>query len=228
MTKSFHLVIIFTLVSARIYAQKNFEPETHLGIKLGFNNSSVRFDPTVEQNFRQGFIGGISFKHIEQKNLGIQVELNFLQAGWGENLDDGTDYRRRLNYMQLPVMTHVNFGDQTKFFLNIGPYVGYLLSENESTNSFSKADTSDYYGTKVQNRFDFGLTGGLGVSKSTLIGQFQLEGRGTFGLTSLYEIDRENDLASSQNLMVEISLTYFIDPKLLYSKSRKTTKRVSE
>jgi len=228
MIKSFHLAIILTLVAVRIYSQNTFEPETHLGVKLGFNNSSLRFDPTVEQNFHPGFIGGISFKHIEQKSLGIQIELNFVQAGWGENLEDGADYSRRLNYMQLPVMTHVNFGNQTKFFLNIGPYVGYLLSENESTNNFSKADSNSYYGTEVQNRFDFGLAAGLGASKSTLIGQFQLEGRGTFGLTSLYEIDRKNGLASSQNLAVEISLTYFIDPKLLHSKSSKTAERVSE
>ena len=220
------LVITLTLATAKMFSQNTFEPETYFGIKLGLNNSSIRFDPTVEQNFYSGFVGGVSFKHIEQKSLGIQIELNFVQGGWSENLDDGNNYRRRLNYMQLPVMTHVNFGDQTKFFVNLGPYVGYLMNEEESVNNFNEADSSIYYGAEVQNRFDFGITAGLSASRSTQVGQFQLEGRGTFGLTNLYDIDRKNDLASSQNLMVEISLTYFIDPRLLNSTLRKTIERV--
>lgn len=194
------------------YGQNSFKPETHVGIKMGANMSSVRFDPTIDQNIKIGFIGGLSFKHIQEKNLGIQLELNFMQAGWDEKLETSKSYSRRLNYIQMPFMTHFNFGDKkSRFFINLGSYLSYLSFENEEIGNISKEEEKDYYQNEIANKMEFGLCMGLGFTRYTSLGIFQIEGRGNIGFSDIFDNNNESSITSAKNMMIEISLSYFIN-----------------
>jgi len=215
MRKKVLLFVIAQFVIFAGFAQNTFKPETSIGIKLGGNISSVNFDPVIPQNINNGYLGGITFKHIEEKNLGIQIELNYLQFGWSENLADtiGT-YSRRLNYIQFPLMTHLNFGkNKTRFFLNIGPHMSYLISENETINIFNEANEAPYYRTKIANRLEIGLGLGIGITQHTSIGVFQLEGRGNIGLTNIFEETIETPFDISRNMAAELTLSFSLAKK---------------
>jgi len=215
------LIVAIFLVIGLAQAQSAFIPETNLGIKLGGTISKVNFNPGVKQDLYPGFLGGLVFRHISQKSLGIQIEANYYQAGWSEKLDSPSSYSRRLNYIQLPLMTHVSLGKQkSRFFLNLGPYISVLLSDSEKIDLESESEYQDYYGIEIGGTGEFGLCFGLGFSKNTSIGIFQLEGRANYAMSNIFSNDQETSFTSSGNLSAEVALSYLLD----LSKSRKPNK----
>lgn len=210
------VIIIMLFFSVTGYAQKDFEAETFFGVKAGGNISGIFSDPTVDQEIYNGLNGGIIFKYIGQKNLGIQVELNYKQSGWNESLDSTNIYKRRLDFIELPFMTHINFGtNKTRILLNVGPYVSYLLSEKEQIELLEEFEEKKYYGQQIDNRAMFGLCLGFGISRNTSIGLFQLESRITTSLTNGFNNMSGSYFSSSQILNGEISLFYMIEYKSL-------------
>jgi len=215
----FLLAIAFT--TSTVFSQYVFKKETNLGVKAGGALSMVTFDPSIDLGLNFGFTGGLVFKHIEQKSLGIQLELNFMQAGWKEKLDTTNRYSRRLNYIQIPFMTHVSLGEgKTKFILNLGPYGTVLLSEKESVSLIEEQEPSAHYGRDLDNWVEFGLCGGIGLSHYTSIGVFQLEARFNQSLSNIFDYS-ESPFTSSKNQVVEVTLSYLLDFHSIFNGSAK-------
>jgi hypothetical protein len=217
------LILTVTLfLTVSVYSQNRFEPETYFGFKLGGNISGILSDPTISQKINPGLTSGLVFKHISQKSLGIQLELNYKQSGWNENLDSTNIYKRRLNFIELPFMTHVNLGNQkTRFVINLGPYISYLLSEKEKIYLLEGIEEKEYYRKKIDNKASFGLCLGLGISPQTSIGLFQIESRISSSLTDNFKSKSSSPFSSSKNLNAELNLTYMIDYKNLKKSSKK-------
>ncbi|MFK7983228.1 MAG: porin family protein [Saprospiraceae bacterium] len=191
------------------FAQGEFEPETSIGLKLGPNISNVNFAPTIAQNLNYGYLAGITFKHIQEKNLGIQLELNYLQAGWNEIVESTQTYSRRLNYLQFPLMTHLNFGKKKlRFFINVGPYLAYLTSNSETIKNISEEQFKSHYNKVIVNEIETGFCLGLGLTQLTNFGIFQLEFRGNTGLINLFEETIGTPFKSAKNLTAEVTLSY--------------------
>ena len=211
MRKGFTIIIIL-LSCFRIQAQENFQPETTIGIRQGINVSRVNFNPAISQNITTGYLGGLVFKHISQESLGIQIELNFSQQGWTETMDSTYSYFRRLNYINLPLMTHIVLGTtKTNFFINLGPSLTYLISEKENLKLDITKDEQIYYRKKIDNRLEYGLCVGLGLVKTTSIGSFQIECRLNQSLTDIFKQASEPSILSSKMQTVELSISYLID-----------------
>ena len=216
------VLIIATLFLAFVVsAQEEFEPETYFGIKLGANTAGIFSDPLIYQKINPGFASGLVFKHVSQKNMGIQMELNYNQVGWSENLDSTNTYKRRLDYIQLPFMTQITLGKQkTQYVINLGPYVSYLLSDKEEINLVDEDEEKSYYGQNVRNKAEIGFCFGLGVLRHTSMGLFQLELRGSTSITDVFKNTTDSPYASSKNINAEITLAYMIDYKI-FKKSDK-------
>jgi hypothetical protein len=213
MSRKILAILVLLSASLQAYNQKApFVPESYLGLKAGGTMSSVLFTPLVSQETNLGFTGGLVFKHFGQRNLGIQLEINYMQAGWNEGLDDPDSYSRRLNYLQIPFMTHANLGKRkTRVVLNVGPYVSLLLSEKEQIKLEDELDMEDYYQTEIDNVGDFGLCVGLGLLRHSSIGTIQIEGRLNQGLSSIYESGFDNTFQFSRNQIIEVALYYMFD-----------------
>jgi hypothetical protein len=210
------IFITILLYSLTGYTQKIFEPETFFGVKAGGNISGILTDPSVDQKIYNGLTGGIVFRHISEKNLGIQIELNYKQSGWNESLDSTNIYKRGLDFIELPFMTHINFGSQkTRLAANFGPYISYLLSEEEQIGLIEGFEERSYYGQKTNNRAGFGLCLGFGIARRTSIGLFQLESRISSSLTNSFSNTRESYFSSSQILNGELSLFYMLEYDVL-------------
>lgn len=221
MRKNIILLNLLVLISISGYSQKPFSPETNLGVKFGGTASRVGFDPKIYQGVQAGFTGGLVFKHIAQRSLGIQLELNYLQIGWSEIIESGSHYSRQLDYIQIPFMTHVCAGTgNVRFVFNLGPYFSYLISDQEKNETFPQEEQT-YYKQAIDNRADFGFCLGLGTTIGTEIGLFQIEGRANFSLTNIFLDTPETPFVASHNQFVEISLAYLMD----YQSIRKALSR---
>lgn len=225
-----HTLVLLTLVLCvvRGTAQtKEFVPEWNLGIGIGTNFSTISIvqnhsSNSIDTKNIQGLQFGLSARYITEKNLGIIAELNYSQQGWEEKFEAETvsKYIHKLNYLELPILTHIYFGDKTRFFLNIGPKLSYLLSENQEMRNVIEDGTLDednvpienQYGRKANRKFDYGIMAALGMEKRTKAGNFTLEGRYSFGLGDIFSSSKTDPFSRSANRVISARLTYY--PKL--------------
>ncbi|MFO7844648.1 MAG: porin family protein [Bacteroidales bacterium] len=211
MKKQVVIIILFFVFTSSHGQVKDFEPVAQFGIKQGVNYSSVLFSPGVKQGIKLGYTGGFVFKYSNQKNLALQVELNFSQKGWLEDLDTiPNSYQRNLNYIELPFLTHIYFGKRNvKVYVNIGPSVGYLISDKIKSEITDDLYDRAYYDLEINNKFDFNVLAGLGLILNTKIGDFQAGFRYALTLTDIFEYTSESIFENSQNQVISFSLAYY-------------------
>lgn len=198
-----------------------------IGVNGGMNMSKVDFSPSIKQKSLNGMSMGVTARYISEKYFkmlcGIQVELNYSQRGWNENIEDGSEntYSRTMNYLEIPLLAHLAFGKDAmdrgvRFFINAGPQFGLFLSESEkmSDNWDPSARPNGVvyqYGKMVENKFDYGIAGGAGLELSTGIGHFLLEGRYYYGLSDFYKSTKKDEFGRSGHSYIGIRLAYLYD-----------------
>jgi len=205
------IVTVFLIVfSASLLAQSRLiKPEIYLGANFGVTESMVAFHPTVSQDFLQGYNGGLIFRYIAEKNVGMQAELNFSQRGWKESTGL---YTRQLNYIELPFMTHIYIGKKNRFFINLGPKIAYLISEktllNQTTNPPELQQTDP-----IQHPFDFGACAGIGILFNIKGNIFQLDSRFNYSFSDIYANSKTDYFDKSNNLNLSVNLGWLIQVK---------------
>jgi len=207
-------IIMFFEVGIDIFAQEKFKPKTIIGINQGINISFVNFSPFISQNPKVGYSGGLVFIHVSEPRLGVQIEINYAQRGWDEFLISPKKYSRSLNYIELPFLTYFELGRKKfKFLLNLGPVISYLVSNTENIYLIEETQFKSHYQKSINNKFDFGLAAGGGFSLNTSIGVFQIEGRFTQALTSIFKESNNELFSGSQNQIIGIKLSYLYNYK---------------
>lgn len=212
----FSLFIIGNVWS--VYAQNAFQKERAIGISGGVTFSKVNFMPKVQQELYMGIQGGATVRWRTEKNLGLQVELNFKQQGWEEKFE-GEEYadlyyRRRMNYMEVPFLSHIYFGgEKVQFFINLGPQIGIMLNDNIEENINEKKTSqkiNEQHTKKVDSKLEWGLCGGPGIELRTGIGSFLLEGRFYYSFADFYKTKNDDDFSKASTQVILAKLTYLI------------------
>lgn len=220
------VTIIFTLLLAICVNAQVEQPRRKLevGVTGGVNLNQMDFQPTIRQKLLLGINGGVFARYTSEKYFGMicaaQVELNFSQRGWTENFDDGTSngYSRSLSYIEMPLLAHLSWGKEERglqFFVNLGPQFGFFLGDNEKYEGKWKANDRPesiraIYGKEVENKFDYGITGGAGIEFKTKIGSFFVEGRYYYGLSDIYKNSKTDEFGRSANQTITIRAGYAI------------------
>ena len=219
------LAFIFTalVVSFTAFSQTHYEGTISIGGKAGATLSKVNFNPTVEQQMLPGMTAGMMFRYIEEKHFGLIAELNLTQRGWKEKFDDiDYNYSHRLTYLELPVMTHIFFGNQrVKGFFNLGPELNVMIADGIKSNfEYQNAGGIDYFiqdtrhveqmAMSISNRLDYGICGGAGLelnlnNRNSLL----LEGRFFYGLTDIFPSHKTDVFSSSNSMTIMVTLGYF-------------------
>lgn len=215
--------ILTALAALLATAQTHYEGQISVGGKGGVSLSRVNFNPGVEQIMLPGMTAGVMFRYIEEKHFGLIAELNMTQRGWKENFEESDyKYSHRFTYLELPIMTHIFFGNQRiKGFFNLGPEINVMLGDGIKSN-FAYQDAADmkYFindtrhieqmTMDIKNRFDYGICGGAGMeinlnAKHSLL----LEGRFYYGLTDVFPNHKTDIFSSSNSMTVTVTLGYF-------------------
>lgn len=219
------LLLLLVAVSSGADAQKKISKELFLGVKGGTTWSRLSINPNIKQTFGMGYLGGVSMRYAEEKFFGVIVELNFAQHGWKEDFSDemaSYDYRRTLNYIELPFLAHIYFGNKAfRFFINLGPQIGLCIGENTVSNfnyaeppAFDITRETQHYTKGVEHPFDYGLTGGGGFEirikeKHAIL----VEARYYFGLGDIFNNRSADYFSVSSNQSILLSLSYMINIK---------------
>ena len=207
------LLVLLPMLSA---AQDGpFKKEYYIGAKGGMVFSRVKFKPNVEQNFYSGNSMGLVLRMISEPHVGIQVEFNYLQKGWEEKPLSGStqNYFHRINYLDIPILTHANLGNNKyRFTLNLGPTVAILLSDSQGMNpaepGISAFPPIAYWGKPIDTRLDFLFVGGIGSEYHfSRYAALALDVRVFYSLTNLYD-SRNYGYDPSQTNGIQATLAY--------------------
>ena len=219
-----HFALILALLTTLLAtAQVHYQGTIAVGGKAGATLSRVNFNPSVEQTMLPGMTAGVMFRYIEEKNFGLIAELNMTQRGWKEVFEDAEyKYSHRFTYLELPIMTHIFFGNQrVKGFFNLGPEINVMLGDGIKSNfTYQDAAGMDYFindprhieqmTMKVKNRLDYGICAGAGMElnlnpKHSVL----LEGRFYYGLTDVFPNHKTDTFSGSNSMTILVTLGYF-------------------
>ena len=229
-----------------------------VGFNGGYSMSSIAYVPKVPQGQLGGPTFGFSARYTCEKYFksicAVVGEVNLTQMGWKEDILDVNDqpvplhtdetqtlkYARKMTYVQIPILARMGWGRERKGlqgFFQIGPQVGFFLSEKTDANfdihdpAFNPAiDKNGYFGPDylygdkrvshtvaqdsmaVENTFDYGIAAGAGLEFShSKLGHFIVEGRYYYGLGNIYGSSKRDFFARSNFGNIIIKFTYLFD-----------------
>lgn len=215
MLARFQILTLLALIGASytLVAQKSDYPRSiSLGLRGGVNLSRYLFVPSVSQNQYAGNQAGLIGRWDLEQGASLQAELNYVRTGWDERYDDGTrTSQRQLSYVELPLLTHLYLGKKgLRIFVNIGPFVGYKLSDVHSATgeNFTEAQLARQ-SMPVTNNFAWGLAGGPGLSLSWgKRHRIEAEARVSYNFQDIWSNHRSAPYGQSTEFRIGIGLSY--------------------
>lgn len=226
------------------------------GVNGGVVMDRISFDPTIPQTWKVGTSFGLTGRYTCERYFGmvcaVQMELNYAQMGWKEvasvDFNSNDTYMRTINYFQVPLLAHLRFGKEyngVSAFLALGPQIGFAISESSkrggdwATTDFTEEELkhrrpnqiTEQYKLGVQNKFDYGITGGLGIELTKpRLGHLCLEGRYYFGLSDIFDNGKSDRFGRSAHGAIYGKVTYLFDIKQLrqYRKNKREAKKARE
>lgn len=201
---------------------------------MAFNR--VSFYPSINQKMCEGPTYGVTLRYTCEKYFklvcSLQMELNYARLGWKEDIvlrngqlsaetSTPETYRRDLHYVQLPLLARVGIGREYRGvmgYLVAGPQVGYLIKDEARHSEYWNPDDrvnrrNQQYDLPIQRRFDYGITGGLGMEISTSVGHFLMEGRYYFGLGNIFRESKKDPFGRSANGAIVGKVSYLLPNK---------------
>lgn len=171
------------------------------GIKGGLNLSNLYIDDVEDENVRTGFHVGFFTQLMVAPTVAIQPELNYSTKGAKAEYNFfGLDGERKYNlsYLDVPVLVTFKLGDDAD--IHLGPYVGYLVGVNTTTegdlgSSYTELDRDDY------EKIDYGISGGFALNFTAL--SFGV--RYNYGLNEIAKSDEAAEfLKSAKNSVAQV------------------------
>lgn len=222
------LVALFFCVSqirAQVGEHRN---DFAIGVNGGYVLNKIAFNPTIKQSFHGGTTFGVTARYTCEKYFqvycALQAEINYASLGWKELIETSDDtYSRDMNYIQIPMFARLAMGRERggfQGFLLLGPQIGFCFSEkshksgawNDYTLSMRPNGIIKQYDLDVENRFEYGIAGGLGGEFSTKSGhRFAIEGRYFYGLSDIFGNSKKDPFGRSNNGAIYAKVSYLFD-----------------
>lgn len=195
----------------------------YFGVKAGFSPlSTVSFKPDLKATPFYGNKPDFGFvaKYYDQKWFGLQAEFNFNQRGYNAPYNKIYTLRQVNNYAEMPFFTQFRFNVAgMHFHAQAGFYVAYLLNAKQGVDTTGTMVLKPYSLDMLRdNRFDYGLVGGGGISKEFKWGVIQLDIRILYGYGDLYKHTYQNMPDQSKAIVQNVSISYLYSISKLFKK----------
>ena len=201
-----------------------------VGIEYGATLSQVMWNPTQRQNMLllPNNIGitfttyGKMFGYMPY--FGLQTGIFYGHEGYEFEYNENTGYTYKragaekaiIEMIEVPVMSHLHIDLWNfKFIAQIGFYAGYRLSiERFPGKTGTVAEEVRYSFLDTDNRFDYGIKGGLGIGLVFSPIEIHLQAMYKHAFSSLYEPDYSSPYyyryAYPQNIIISLGVHYHL------------------
>lgn len=176
-----NITFLFFTIALITFKTSAQESKIKFGIQGGLNYSNFRgYHSFTDEKPGFSYLFGVSFQYALNESLSLKADLNYdrkTQTTKGTTLDwynsdtpiltpeithtfKSTSY---LNYITLPIMLKFSFTRNKSFYINGGPYLGYLLKSGMTFESSSEgSQDEDLENTKYRKSMEFGISAGFG------------------------------------------------------------------
>ena len=134
-----------------------------VGVKAGANYANVAGDDFEQKPIIGIAIGGFGQFQISDM-IAVVAELNFEQKGYKIEYDffgSTIEAQATLNYLTIPIMGRVMFGDELKIYANAGPYIGLFMGGTSKSTVDGESDSEKI--DEGITKMDIGIIGGAGL-----------------------------------------------------------------
>ena len=223
--KKIYLTLVMMMASVAVMAQ------AQVGIKAGFNVATTNdeYEPDGNEPWRPGFNIGLASQFRMGEVFAIAPELVYTQRGFREEYTNGAVRQARFDYLSLPVMFRLHFGEILKGYVNAGPVFSYWLGGKQSvegTIANTRLTITTPYDESIRfenldddwaydaNRLEVGASIGGGIMLDTGGGSFLIDLRYTQGFGNIATgVDYSE--GKFKNQIVGVSLIYLV-PSVRY------------
>jgi hypothetical protein len=201
-------IVVLALLAAAATAQA----ETRVGVVGGLSLARMHMspeDPTGSFETFTGFAGGAVLDVDLSRHLSLSLEPMYVRKGSdfriesdGFLFDEGLTGSLRVDYLELPALLKVRFGDgSVRPYLIGGPTAAYRLSSKSS----AMGETVD--SKKLFKEWDFGVSAGAGLAFPLGMASGFLEARYGLGLVNVAEETAENESVKNRGVLILAGIT---------------------
>lgn len=186
------LTILICSLALTTYSQTNL---LDIGVEGGVSLASLRGNDFIDANHssRMGYSGGLFVQFNFRKIFSVRTGGYYERKGssieipaMDENGNtDGTVYgKENFDYLTVPLLLRATFGEKVNYFVNTGPYIGFLMKQWGQLEAHNEFPESSQDRTENFKKIEAGVSLGLGLAynlNSNLA--FSIEARNNLGLT---------------------------------------------
>lgn len=182
---------IFVLVVCLLGINLAGEAQIGIGARGGVTYSQVWARPGVPQSPAPGIEAGLIGRFMNNRNLGLQVEVNVSQQGWVLFPENNFRHERKFTSVQLPVLTYLQLGNGIlRFTVQAGVFGGYVLEGNDILSPAEPLSRGPVnYQNQRQLPLQYGVMGAAGPALAFPFGIFHFEARIVQHLSDILEAD---------------------------------------
>jgi len=152
----------------------NAQTGLKLGLKGGFNGSTVSGTDSKGSEYKAGFAAGGLINYGFTDNISVQGELLYSQKGFSIDNVGGSNLTAKstLGYIDVPILFKYTIGDDGKgLFLELGPQGSFILHQRSFVeDSGGKQVGSSETSTDAFNKAVIGYVGGIGYQLTSGLG----------------------------------------------------------
>jgi len=154
----------------------NAQTGLKLGLKGGFNGSTLSGTDSKGTEYKAGFAAGGLINYGFTDHISVQGELLYSQKGASQDYDTGlgTTYTNKFTfgYIDVPILFKYTIGDDGKgLFLEVGPQGSFIINQRSFTeDSGGKQIGSSSTSTDAFNKAVVGYVGGVGYQLTSGLG----------------------------------------------------------
>jgi len=220
--KSAKLAVV-TLALATL-SFSSFSQTSKFGISLNSLTTNFNYGASnnMLQSYKQNYKGlqaGFSYQAGITPMFSLVPELYFAMKGGTlkeNNPLTGGKSTLRMGSLELPVLARVHFSN---FYINAGPYVGYILSgrlKTEASQNVAETKTKVTFGSDMGSlkRWDAGLQAGAGYTFNMKKTSLTLDARYGYGLVNISNnVERYNRMLNISLVLSRISVKKHAEKK---------------
>ncbi|MFD0750473.1 porin family protein [Mucilaginibacter calamicampi] len=202
------LITLIAVLGICSFAQAQKSKGVEFGAGIGYNGSTILSEHNDRAEIRSGFNAALSIDKYFSDKWSLKVKAIYDQKGSNKSevIDDDIVGFADISahYISVPVMANWHFGKTRNWYLNVGPYAGFLLDAERSITylgvKYPRSMTSQF------NKVDAGLAYGVGVklplSKKL---KFYVELDGQNGVTNIFGYRTDNSFNSRGSFNVGLN-----------------------
>jgi len=187
--------------------------QMYVGIRTGYSPlTKISFKPSNKATNLPGqnLDFGLILKYYNDKWAGVQGEINVTQRGYNVPYNDTAQLRHLNSYVEMPIFFQLHLNIAGLYVHGgAGCYAAYLLSAKQGTDTTGTMVLNNYSINILRdNRFDYGLIAGAGLSYEFSWGVIQVEARVMYGYADLYKYNYTGMPEQSKAVVQNISFSY--------------------